>query len=49
MTSSGDTLELSLGSEYLDLIARGIVDVKNGEGDHCIGDGDDVLWFWWMG
>jgi len=31
-------------------ILEGVKDIRDGNGDYCVGDrGNNVLWFWWFG
>jgi hypothetical protein len=45
-TADGElTLELGLGS--VNDLAKGLSDIRAGQGDYCIGSRRQKLWFWW--
>ncbi|WP_257385617.1 hypothetical protein [Tahibacter caeni] len=46
----GDPAVLTVGSDWLAPLRRGLHDIARGRGDYCIGgdrNGNLPLWFWW--
>lgn len=38
---------LEVGKDQLAALKAGVMDVRRGEGDYCIGADGEELWFWW--
>jgi hypothetical protein len=45
---NGSEAVLLASPDQLDELRRGLNGIARGEGDYCIGKGDDRLWFWWF-
>ena len=43
----GARVTLELGAERLEELREGIQGIPSGNGDYCIGDDGQELWFWW--
>jgi hypothetical protein len=40
-------LILECSQQQVECIIKGVEDIQRGKGDYCIGEDEQVLWFWW--